>query len=159
MEQVFKYFTAEKNESILFITAGVIAIAFSIYFFVTIKEPFYNGMSYSLIAFALIQITVGSSVYFRSPTDIQRVNEIIATNKSLILTEEIPRMNTVMKNFIIYRWVEIILIILGIFLFFQTTGRWKGIGSGIVIQGILMLILDFFAESRGKTYLDFLHKL
>jgi len=30
----------------------------------------------------------------------------VSINKKAITTEEIPRMETVMKNFAIYRWVE-----------------------------------------------------
>jgi len=48
-------------------------------------------------------MTVGFSVYIRSPKDIIRVNEILKTDKLKISTEEIPRMKTVMSNFIIYR--------------------------------------------------------
>jgi hypothetical protein len=36
---------------------------------------------------------------------------------------------------------------------------WKGIGLGLFIQASFMLLLDFFAENRGKTYLEFLYTL
>jgi hypothetical protein len=68
MEQITKYFNAEKNESLLFVAVGVMAIALATYFFVKMKQPFYDGMAYPLIAVALIQIIVGGLVYFRSPT-------------------------------------------------------------------------------------------
>lgn len=70
MEQVYKYFNEEKAESVLFIVAGIISIVLSVYFLVKIKQPVYNGLSYSLIAVALIQLTVGASVFVRSPKDI-----------------------------------------------------------------------------------------
>ena len=53
MEQVAKYFSAEKGESILFFSVGLIAIILSIYFLIKLKQPFYNGLSYSLIAIKL----------------------------------------------------------------------------------------------------------
>ena len=109
MDAVSNYFNAEKIESMFFVLVGVAAISLASYFFVKIKQPFYNGISYPLIAIALIQITVGSSVYLRSPKDIIRVNAIIQSDNSKIKTEEIPRMQTVMKNFVLYRWVEIAL--------------------------------------------------
>jgi flagellar biosynthesis/type III secretory pathway M-ring protein FliF/YscJ len=71
-------------------------------------------MAYLLIAVALIQIVVGSSIYLRSPKDIVRVNEIAQTHSTKIQSEEIPRMHVVMKNFTIYHWVEIILLLAGI---------------------------------------------
>jgi hypothetical protein len=79
----------EKYESVLFVLVGVVAILMATYFFVKVKQPFYSGMAYPLIAVALIQRVVGSSVYFRSPKDIARVNEIVQTNKAKIQTEEI----------------------------------------------------------------------
>lgn len=158
MEQITKYFNAEKYESVLFVLVGIFAILFSIYFLIKVKQPFYNGMAYPLIAVALIQIAVGSSVYFRSPKDIARVNDIVQTNKTKVQTEEIPRMTTVMKNFTIYKWVEIVLIFVGIIMlfYFQPLTIWKGVGLGLAIQAGFMLILDFFAESRGKIYLEYL---
>jgi multidrug transporter EmrE-like cation transporter len=161
MEQISKYFNAEKSESLLFILVGVAAILLSAYFFVKVKEPFYNGMAYSLIAIALIQLTVGGSVYFRSPHDIIRVNQIVQTEVSKIQTEEIPRMETVMKNFVLYRWVEIACVIVGLFMFFycEPMTLSKGIGLGLAIQAIFMLLLDYFAENRGKVYLDYLQNI
>ncbi|MFM2387257.1 MAG: hypothetical protein RL660_2014 [Bacteroidota bacterium] len=156
-----KYFTAEKNESTLFIAVGIAAIACSVYFLTKTKVPLYNGMAYPLIAIALIQIAVGASVFVRSPKDIVRVNTIVSSDKSKISTEEIPRMKTVMKNFATYRWVEIALLLMGLALFFtmQAESLAKGIGLGLAIQSALMLLLDYFAEQRGTAYLAYLQDL
>lgn len=161
MEQISKYFNAEKYESVLFVLMGFVAIFFATYFFIKVKQPFYNGMAYSLILVALIQITVGGSVYLRSPKDILRVNQIVQNGKPKIQTEEIPRMTAVMKNFALYKWIEIALIFIGIamFFYFPLSTIWKGVGLGLFIQASFMLLLDFFAESRGKTYLEYLQTL
>lgn len=161
MNAIERYFNAEKNESVLFVLVGIVAISFASYFFIKVKQPFYNGIAYPLIVVAGIQIIVGSSVYLRSPKDIARVNNIVQQDKSKIQTEEIPRMKVVMNNFTIYRWVEIILLVLGIcmFLYCPAHTLWKGVGLGLLIQAGLMLFLDFFAESRGKVYLDYLQQL
>lgn len=161
MEQVAKYFNAEKQESVMFIFVGLVAIAFAIYFFVKVRQPFFNGMAYPLIAVALIQIVAGSSVYLRSPKDIVRVNQILQTDKQKIKTEEIPRMVTVMKNFVLYKWLEIVLVLIGaiMFFYFRSKTFWSGAGGGLFIQAGFMLVLDFFAESRGKTYLEYLRTL
>jgi hypothetical protein len=158
MNQIEKYFNAEKYESVLFVLVGIVAIVTAAYFFIKLKQPFYSGMAYPLITVALIQIVVGSSVWLRSPKDIARVNQILQTDKAKIETEEIPRMKVVMKNFDIYRWVEIALLLLGLlmFFYFQPATFLKGIGLGLAIQSAFMLFLDFFAENRGKTYLEFL---
>lgn len=161
MNTIEKYFNAEKAESLLFILVGIAAIAVAVYFVLKLKQPFHNGMAVSLIAIALIQIIVGTSVYFRSPKDILRVNQIVQIEKSKIQQEEIPRMEIVMKNFVIYRWIEILLLIIGLVLAFtfSTQTFWKGIGLGLAIQSGFMLLLDYFAESRGAVYLDYLKQL
>jgi hypothetical protein len=161
MEQISKYFNAEKSESLLFVAVGIVALLLSAFFLMKMKQPFYTGMAYPLIVIALIQLVVGSSVYFRSPKDIARVNQMMQTESAKIQTEEIPRMETVMKNFVLYRWIEIALIVIGIvlFLYFQPMTFWKGVGLGLAIQSSFMLFLDYFAESRGKVYMDYLQDL
>jgi hypothetical protein len=155
------YFNAEKWESLIFVLVGLSAILISCYFLIKLKLPFYNGMSYPLIAIALIQLTVGSTVYFRSPKDIERVNAMLQSDSSKIESEEIPRVDAVMKNFVLYRWIEISLILLGLvmYYYFSEGSFWKGIGLGLVIQSAFMLVLDYFAESRGKVYLEYLISL
>ncbi|MEI6524117.1 MAG: hypothetical protein WCO37_11550 [Bacteroidota bacterium] len=161
MNQLEKYFYAEKYESALFVLVGILAIAFAAYFLIKIKQPFYNGAAYPLIAVAFIQIVVGSSVYLRSTKDIVRVTEMMHTNSSKIQTQEIPRMNVVMKNFTLYRWVEIVVIISGIivFLYFQSSSFYKGFGLGLLIQAGFLLLLDYFAERRGAIYQEYLQTL
>jgi len=158
MKFITHYFNAEKFESLFFVGVGIIAIGFAIYFLSVLKEPFYKGVAIPLILVALIQITVGTSVYFRSPKDIVKVEHIIKNEPSKIKTEEIPRMEIVMKNFITYRYVEIVLVILALILFFTFPGQtfWKGLGIGLFIQASIMLSLDYFAEKRGIEYLKHL---
>jgi len=158
MQQVVKYFEAEKMESAIFVVVGIIAVAISIYFLVKLQQPFYSGMAYSLIAIALLQLTVGGSVYLRSDKDIARVSQMIENNAEQISIIEKPRMEVVMKNFVLYRWIEIALILAGLILFltFKNASAWKGVGLGLVIQAGLMLLFDLVAEKRGHTYLAFL---
>lgn len=161
MNEIHHYFTAEKQESLLFMFVGAAAVIIGGYFLMKVKQPYFNGMAYPLIAIALIQLTVGISVYTRSPIDIKRVTEIVQSDTSRIHTEEIPRMKTVMRNFVLYRWVEIALLVVGIGLFFalQAGTFWKGVGLGLSLQAALMLLLDYFAERRGTDYLEYLIRL
>lgn len=161
MNQIHKYFNAEKAESFIFFFLGIVAILLAIYFLLITKKPFFNGMSYPLIVIALIQITVGATIYFRTPKDIIRVENIIKNEPQKIETEELPRMKTVMKSFQTYFYVEIALLIIGLFLhFFCTKNMWlNGIGFGLILQCIAMLAADYFANARGKVYVEFLESL
>ena len=161
MEQVSKYFSAEKGESILFITVGLLSLILSIYFLIKLKQPLFSGLSYSFITIAFVELAIGISIYFRSLKDMIRVNQFIQTEIIKIQSEEIPRMETVLNNFVIYRWIEIGFVLVGIamFLYFQPTTLWRGVGLGLSIQASLLLLLDFIAESRGKIYLEHLQNL
>ena len=161
MEAITNYFNAEKNESLLFILVGITTISLGLYFLLKLKTAFFCGMAYPLIAVAVIQITVGAIVYFRSPADIKRVSEMIQSDKTRIQSEEIPRMRVVMKNFVLYRNIELALILIGValYFYFPASTLFRGLGLGLFLQAAFMLGLDYFAESRGKVYLEFLQSV
>ncbi len=164
---IYKYFIAEKQESLLFLIIGIVAVllALAFCFFIKSNPAFFKGSAIPLLAIGLIQIVVGYSVYSR--TDNQRKD--IAYNigidpGSLVKQTELPRMKKVMKNFVIYRWVEIAFIITGlifIFLFRQNTDKvfWYGFGVALAIQALIMLGADYFAEKRGKVYNNHLEEI
>lgn len=158
MKQVEKYFKGERKESVLFMLVGVVVIGLAVYFITMQEQIFYQGMAYPFIVIGLIQIIVGGWVYIRSPKDLERVKNVIEQKDNELLTEEITRMEEVMKNFVNYRWIEIILLGAGIFMFiyFENFILIEGIGLGLIIQSSLMLLLDYLAEKRGKIYLEYL---
>lgn len=158
MQEILQYFTAEKQESLLFMIIGVIAIALSAWLWLTGND--YRTMAFPLVAIAAIQIIVGSSVYFRTDAQVADVQQQYEQAPTEMAQNEIPRMETVVKNFKIYKWVEIALLITGIVICFVTTGYTAyAIGIGLIAQSAIMLVLDLFAEKRAEVYLDFLRSL
>lgn len=156
---VEKYFIAEKSESLLFIIIGIAAIVTAAIFFVGLKTPFWKGAAIPLFAIALLQITVGYTVYKRS--DEQRKDMVykMDMDPTAITKKEIPRMETVMNNFVVYRWVEIVLLAAGLVLFFMYRNNaakafWCGLGVSLALQAAVMLAADYFAEARGRVYLE-----
>lgn len=164
---IYKYFTGEKQESLLFLIIGIVAILLALLFWFLIKSnpSFFKGAAIPLLVIGLIQMVVGYSVYSR--TDKQRTD--IAYNigmepVSFVKQTELPRMKTVMKNFVVYRWVEIVLILTGLLLIFLFRSNpdktfWYGFGVALAIQATLMLGADYFAEQRGKIYIEELEKI
>jgi hypothetical protein len=66
-------------------------------------------------------------------------------------------METVNRNFVIYRWVELALLVTGIILsmvYGQNPGRafWYGFGIALSIQAGVLLVTDYFAEKRAFIY-------
>ena len=164
---IYKYFIAEKQESLLFLIVGIVAVLLAVvfWFFIKSNPSFFKGAAIPLLAIGLIQVVVGYSVYSR--TDKQKAD--IAYNIGMdpvnyVKQTELPRMKTVMKNFVIYRWVEIAFIIAGlvlIFLFRTNVDKtfWFGFGVALAIQAAIMLGADYFAEQRGKIYVTALKTL
>ena len=164
---IYKYFIAEKQESLLFLIVGIAAIMLAIIFFIFIRSNplFYKGAAIPLLAIGIVQCVVGFTVYSRSNKQMNEVAYNIGMEPvSYTRTQELPRMETVMKNFVIYRWVEIAFILIGvvlIFLFRANPDRsfWYGLGITLAIQAFLMLGADFFAERRGGVYTEELENL
>lgn len=151
MNPVLRYFNGEKAESYIFILIGVIAFAMALIFFFVLKSSFWKGAAIPFIIVALLQFVVGYTIVTRSPKDIARVEKFIKNEPQRIKTMEIPRMEKVLNNFVMYRYVEIALIILGIILMYSSMNDtfWKGIGLGLFIQAGMVLSLDFLRKDEG----------
>lgn len=153
-----KYFTAEKNESGLFLCIGIAAIVCAIVCFFVVKTNFYRGAAVPLLLVGLLLGVVGFTVYQRSDADRKRNTYAYDMNPEDLKIKELPRMHIVMKNFVIYRWTEIILTITGmiLFIYFRNNGAqlfWKGFGLALAVMALIALGADYFAEARGKTYI------
>lgn len=161
MDAVSSYFEAERAESLLFIGIGLLALGASAYFFIARRAVFYRGMALPLIAVAVIQVVVGATVALRSPQDAARVQAALQSRPALIAADELPRMQAVLESFVLYRWIEVALLLAGALLM-ATAGRsqrLRGAGMGLALQAALMLVLDLFAERRADAYLGFLTSL
>jgi hypothetical protein len=161
MNSVVKYFNGEKAESYIFILIGVIAFAMALYFFLALKNSFWKGVAIPFIIVASLEFIVGYTIVTRSNKDVIRVENFIKSEPQKVQMEEIPRMEKVLSNFVIYRYVEIALIILGIVLMYSSMNDtfWRGVGLGLFIQASIVLSLDFFAERRGHHYIVYLQEL
>jgi hypothetical protein len=161
MNSVVKYFNGEKAESYIFILVGLIAFAMALFFIFALKTSFWKGVAIPFIIVALLEFMVGYAIVTRSSKDILRVQTYITKEPRKIRSDEIPRMEKVLNNFVIYRYVEIALILLGIVLMYSSMNDtfWRGIGLGLFIQAGIVLSLDFFAERRGHIYILYLQEL
>lgn len=165
-----KYFIAEKQESLLFLILGIIAIVTAIVLLIMVKNNFWRGFAIPLIAIGLVQAIVGFNVYKRSDADRVRVVYAHDLNPYDLKTKELPRMQKVIKNFIVYRWVEIAFLAIAIILIVLyknnavVENSWKGnafaygLGVALAIQSVNALVSDFFAEKRAAIYTQLLQQ-
>ena len=154
-----RYFTGEKSESRIFMLIGILAILTAILFILFGNNRVFTGAAFPLLAVGILLTIVGYTVYRRSDSD--RIRHVYAydMNPSELKDKEIPRMKTVMRNFVIYRYAEIILALLGIGLYVYfirdfNNDFWRGFGLALAIMALITLSADYFAEKRGKKYLQ-----
>lgn len=153
------YFSAEKQESLLFIAVGLLAIGIGAWLWMNGHRL--KSMAYPLVVIALMQIVVGASVYLRTDAQLSTLGVQLQANPAALMAEETSRMQTVMKNFSIYKTIEMVLLVVGVgvIAFLQRSDMAAGIGVGLVLQAAFTLALDIFAEARGADYLSALHAI
>ena len=159
METIATYFNAERDESMLFMAVGALALAASAYFLLVLRKPFFNGMAITLSVVAALQIIVGITIYQRSPLDTARVQQMVQSAPQQIKSEEVPRMQKVILNFKIYLGVELSLLVLSIvvLLLVSSPGTLiRGAAMGLAIQAVFTAVLDLAAMRRGDAYLTWL---
>jgi hypothetical protein len=154
MNNMSDYFVAEKQESVIFVVVGLLAIGFSLWLWMNGHRL--KSMAYPLVVIALMQIVVGGTVYLRTDSQVSTLSAQLQVNPAALKAEETARMETVMKNFSIYKSIEMLLMIMGVGMiaFFQRHDVAAGIGVGLVLQAAFTLTLDIFAETRGADYLS-----
>ena len=149
---IHDYFIAEKVESLLFMLVGAAAIALSVVLYR--RRSTLRGMGGPLIAIALIQLVVGSTVYLRSDAQIAQLQQQFRAAPASFKSVETQRMKAVIGNFELYKRIEIGLLALGMAIVVLLRRRefWFAFGLGLVLQSAFMLLLDFFAEQRAHDY-------
>lgn len=158
-EQMVRYFAEEKAESWLFVLVGVAAIGLAVWLVRTGSG--YRGMAWPLVGVGLIQLVVGGAVLLRTDGQVAGLLVELARSPAAVRAVEVPRMEVVMRNFQLYKVIEIALLAVGIALTyaFRRKEVLYGVGVGLVLQSSVMLVLDLFAERRGDTYLEALQAL
>ena len=152
-----KYFNSEKEESRVFLTIGITAFMLALVYLLVLKTSFYSFASFFLLLIGLLLAVVGYTVLKRSDKD--RIRNVYAYDMSPaeLRDKELPRMKTVMRNFVIYRWLEIFLFGAGagLYIYFIRDFEndfWRGIGLALAVMALIALMADYFAEKRGRVY-------
>ena len=157
-----KYFNAEKNESLLLIIIGIAAVLLALVFFIYLKTNWHKGLALPFLIIGIMHLVVGYTVYKRCDEDRKRNVYAYDMNPDELKNKEIVRVEKVNKNFIIYRYTAIVLLILGLGLFFYFRNNidksfWVGFGIALAIEAAISLGADFFAEKRAVQYTTGLH--
>ena len=169
-----KYFIAEKHASLVFLIVGIVAIIGAIIGVLVSKNGIYKGAAIPLILVGLLQVAIGLSIYNRSDADRTRVVYAYDMDPNTLKSKELPRMQTVNKKFVLYKYAEIACLLIGLSLvaFFNNKQRiddnwgsnkfWFGLGLALALQAMVSLGADYVAEKRALSYTkllqDFINK-
>lgn len=154
------YFGAEQRSGFVALALGILACSIGGGVLLKAGAPFYTGLSIPLVVVGFVQIMVGATVARRSDLQAEDLEKLLANAPAEFREQEAPRMATVLRNFVVYKWIEIAFILIGLVLILLNAmlNFPKGLGAGLFAQGLIMLIFDFFAEKRGKEYAAFVQQ-
>ncbi|HHH49966.1 MAG TPA: hypothetical protein ENK52_03195 [Saprospiraceae bacterium] len=156
--QVKNYYSSEKKESLLFIGIGLVALSLAVIGLLYYKTNLWMGISVPLLSVAVIQLFTGLTIFFRTDRQMKILLEQLEKTPQLFKEEETLRLKEINSNFNLYRNVELLVFLLGIFFLlmggFANWGMMSlGIGIGLSLQMGIMLSLDLFANWRTELYL------
>lgn len=159
-ENMNEYFIYEKNEALFFMGIGLVtSLAGGI--LLNQETPYQNGLGLPLLGVGLIQLTVGSVVFFKTDSQVESLEKDLFSKPEKYKAGELKRMEIVNYWFKVYKIIEYSLILVGAGLYLNGNNSGndyqKGFGTGLVFQSALMLGLDYLAESRAKEYTKYLN--
>ena len=159
VKEMTQYFAGEKQESLLFIAVALVAIGVAVWLWT--QGHRLKFMAVPLVVIALMQLVVGATVYLRTEAQVRQLVTQYQSAPAQFKQDETSRMQTVMKNFKLYKAVEMVLLVIGVGLIalMQRFDVAAGLGAGLVLQAAFTLALDLFAEARGEDYLGALNGL
>jgi len=157
------YFVAEKQTALLLLLIGVLTLITGIAGWLYCKNQFSKGIAIPCIVVACIQISVGAALASRSYENRVQIVYSLDMNPSYLQQNELPRMQKVLNNFTLYKYVELAACIAGIafmaYGYFVPAQKWYlGIGVALAVQAVILLSVDFFAQKRAETYTQLLQQ-
>lgn len=160
MDNISNYFSGEKTQCTAGILLALLSILLAAYFIYT-NNILLKGIAVAFILPSLLLLAICVGIVWRTPNDILRVSSYYKSEPSKLQTEELPRMQKVMKTFPIIKTIEVCIFVAGVLLvlFFGKNNLLAGIGIGLAIQGAALYTFDHFAEARGKVYTYYLSSL
>ena len=153
------YFNAEKQAGLAFLVLGSAVFLLSLVYIFYLDERFYKGASIPLLVLGLIIAIIGFTVFKRSDADLARNIKAFEHKPRELRERELPRMERVLKNFILLRYLEtfLFLLVVGLYIYFLRDFEndfWRGFGMALAIMSLMALAADYFAEKRARRYYE-----
>lgn len=149
------YFEQEKTAALIGIGGAIVAGGTGGY--LVTQGDMAKGIGFSLIGVGAIGLVVGGSVYFRTDSQLEKLEKQLETNPGDYKKFEGARMQRVVTQFTVLKIAELSILAGGIATTIvgvtQRADLTTGIGIGLGIDAVLLLLFDYFADVRATTYL------
>lgn len=154
MNAMHTYFQGEKTEALVFILPiGLLSLVFGLWSWFDTPTGFMRGVAVPFLAMGLVMSTVGGVVGFRTPAQVQGVEQALRENPHAAIQAEIARMDKVNKGWSLYLAVWAAFGVVGLALRFTFgSDLVQGIGIALVFFSGVGLLVDGFAERRTHPY-------
>ena len=149
------YFKGEKNQGYGWGMAGLAGLTLGTGLY-ALDKPFERAASYPIFIVGVVESVVAVLSFARPDGRIAANKELISQDPSLFLQDERARVRTVNRFFVGIELFETAVAITGIGLvgagLHDHDKTLEGVGTGLVVQGAAMFLLDSIAHERAERY-------
>ena len=160
-EQLVQYFLKEKSASMLLLWIGVFGLLSASLLLKFSLKKWLIGLSYPTSVISVILTVLGCSIYWRTPTQVEKLTLMYLGTPHSFFETELYRMEKIIMNFSYYNYVEMAFIALGLILCVvavKTRGFIFGTGLSLFFYGSVLLSFDEIAIKRAELYYQSLIK-
>lgn len=153
------YFQGEKLEALVFILPiGLLSLVFGAWLLSDHASAFTRGVAIVFVAMGLVMGVVGGVVGYRTPAQVQALEESFAREPEVARQAELTRMEKVNRAWPRYLVLWAAFGAGGLVLRFGMRGDLaQGLGIALVFFSGVCLLIDGFAERRARVYTEALH--
>ncbi len=154
IETMLPYFQGEKIEALVFILPiGLLCLVFGGWLLSEGHQGFARGVAIPFIAMGLVIAVIGGTVGFRTPAQTSQIQQSYSANSAGTIKSEIVRMEKVNQAWPWYLAIWVVFAIVGLGLRLLNTSEFlRGFGIALVFFSGLGLMIDGFADRRGRFY-------
>jgi len=154
LENMIPYFQGEKLEALIFILPlGLICLIFGGWLLSEGQQGFSKGVAITSITLGLLLTIVGTTVGFRTPTQVANLQAQFQIDPLATLEAEKTRMEKVNRAWPVYLSIWIAFGIAGLALRLLTQSEFlNGIAVALVFFAGVGLLIDGFADRRAQVY-------
>ncbi|MBI3201436.1 MAG: hypothetical protein HYZ29_07830 [Myxococcales bacterium] len=150
------WFAGEKYEAFVFLGLGAASTGTGAYL-LTRDTGFARGAGYTAIAFGAVEMIFATTYTLGLGPKHDELKGDLAKDQVKFRRDELDRMNAIADRFVLYRYTELGILAAGAGLatygFVHEKPALAGIGVTAGVHAVLVLTLDYFAESRAHRYI------